>query len=311
MTPFSLIVTVLNEGKTITALLKSIAAQTYQPHELIIVDGGSTDTTVEKIAQFCRSQKWSTNFCQVFVQPGNRSVGRNAAIAAAKCNWIAITDAGCELDTQWLASFVTAISQDTTKAQVLAGYYAAQTETAFQRAAAPFFLVMPDQVNPSEFLPATRSMALTKEVWQKYGGFPEEYSDNEDYVFAKKLQDNQEKIKFVKDAVVRWQPPRTVFSFTKTLFRFARGDAAARIWRPKVGVLFLRYMMGVLGLIALTLMYGALVGGCVFVGGVSLYSLLSIAKLYRYTKKEWHYVPLLQYCADGAVMTGSIVGYFS
>ena len=45
----SFIATVLNEEKTIKALLSSLAKQTKKPEEIIIVDGGSTDQTVAKI----------------------------------------------------------------------------------------------------------------------------------------------------------------------------------------------------------------------------------------------------------------------
>ena len=48
----SLIATVLNEGDSIDGLLRSIAGQTLQPGEIVIVDGGSTDDTVAVIRSY-------------------------------------------------------------------------------------------------------------------------------------------------------------------------------------------------------------------------------------------------------------------
>ena len=43
----SVICTVLNEGESIKGLLDSLAAQTRLPDEIIFVDGGSRDNTVD------------------------------------------------------------------------------------------------------------------------------------------------------------------------------------------------------------------------------------------------------------------------
>jgi len=48
----TLICTVLNEEKTIGKFLDSIASQSKFPNEIIIVDGGSEDKTVQKISEF-------------------------------------------------------------------------------------------------------------------------------------------------------------------------------------------------------------------------------------------------------------------
>ncbi|MFO7742319.1 MAG: glycosyltransferase, partial [Anaerolineae bacterium] len=42
----SVIATVLNEGKSLPRLLDSLTAQTRQPDEVVICDGGSTDGTL-------------------------------------------------------------------------------------------------------------------------------------------------------------------------------------------------------------------------------------------------------------------------
>ncbi|MGN6359191.1 MAG: glycosyltransferase family 2 protein, partial [Thermomicrobiales bacterium] len=46
----SLVITVLNEAASLEPLLASIAAQTCPPAEIIVVDGGSTDGTLDVLA---------------------------------------------------------------------------------------------------------------------------------------------------------------------------------------------------------------------------------------------------------------------
>ena len=98
---------------------------------------------------------------------------------------------------------------------------------------------MPDKVNPDNFLPATRSIAFTKSIWKKVGGFDEKYSHNEDYVFANKLKESNAKIVFAKDAVVHWLPRNSFKQAFVMFFRFALGDAESNLWRSKVLLLYL------------------------------------------------------------------------
>src|SRR5258708_5297615 len=57
MTQTSLIITVLNEEKTIVALLEAILKQTLQPDEVVICDGGSSDATVKLIEDFAQKNQ--------------------------------------------------------------------------------------------------------------------------------------------------------------------------------------------------------------------------------------------------------------
>jgi glycosyltransferase involved in cell wall biosynthesis len=94
-------VTVKNEARGLPTLLDSIAAQTRQPDEVVICDGGSTDGTPNLL-------RAETRFpLRVIERPGsNISQGRNAAIEAATGDVIASTDAGVRLDPRWLEKLV-------------------------------------------------------------------------------------------------------------------------------------------------------------------------------------------------------------
>lgn len=304
ITRVSLIITVLQEETSIASLLKSIAAQTHLPDEVIIVDGGSTDRTLPLLKK--TSQSYSQINWQVVQKKGNRSVGRNTAIRLATHDWIAITDAGCILDPNWLTELLA--EQRRSSAKVIAGYYSAEPNTHLEEAIVPYVFVMPDQLNVRDFLPATRSMLLHRSVWKQLGGFNENLSDNEDYEFARRIADSHIPKSFTPRAIVIWKPVQSLWQFTRMIFRFARGDCFALIIRPKVVVLFARYILVLLLLIFLWHIQSPSVAVQAALGLLGIYLLWAIGKNHRYVPNGWYWLPLLQLVADLAVMVGSVVG---
>lgn len=299
----SFIATVLNEEKTIEALLSSLAKQTKKPEEIIIVDGGSTDQTVAKIKTF--QKKHPELEIKVFVKKGaNRSQGRNLAIKKAQNEIIAIADAGGELDRRWLEKISQPFSDPSV--EVVAGYFKGKGKNVFEECVATFTLTVPHRVDPQNFLPASRSMAIRKKIWQKFSGFPEEFSDNEDFVFSNRLKKEGAKIVFAPEAVFYWYPREDLQSFAKMIFRFARGDAFAGLRYPRVATIFSRYLLA-LALIFFLPFYPILPLTIML---AVAYLLWPIFKNYRYVKKwpAFFFLPLLQITTDLAIMAGSLAG---
>jgi glycosyltransferase involved in cell wall biosynthesis len=303
----ALIVTVLNEAETIEALLASISAQTALPSEVIVVDGGSTDATVAKITAYATIHPELK--LKVFTQPGNRSVGRNFAIAQTSAAWIACTDAGCTLAPNWLATLLQ--KQLETKADVVAGYYRGEAKTNWQAAVIPYVLVMPDKLplaNGEVFLPATRSVLFSKAAWQKVNGFNEQLSHNEDYAFAKALQAAGLQLAFAQTAIVTWHPPTTWQATIKMFYRFALGDAEAKLWRPKVLFIFARYFLALCLLMAWWQTQNLVLGWLLILGGLS-YLGWAIKKNYWSAKLAWWWLPVLQIITDLTVQLGTLHGW--
>jgi uncharacterized membrane protein len=167
---------------------------------------------------------------------------------------------------------------------------------------------MPDQVNPNDFLPATRSMMLSKSAWKLAGKFDERLRDNEDYAFAHALRNAKIPMDFTQKAVVEWVPRNSLQSFAWMIFRFARGDFFAGIIRPKVLFIFVRYLAGLLfTLLGIWLGYAKGVLLLDFMG-LALYLTWAVFKNKRYVPNGWYWLPVLQVIADFAVMSGSLVG---
>lgn len=301
----SFITTIYNEERTIEKFLESILEQTKLPDEIIIVDGGSTDNTVKIIKKQELRSKGVT--IKLFVKRGNRSIGRNEAIKYSTGDILVCSDSGNLLDRNWVKKITEPFISS--KVDVVAGYYKGITKNVFQKCLLPYVFVMPDKVDPATFLPATRSVAFTKRIWEKVGGFDEKLSHNEDYVFAKKLQKAKARIVFKKDAIVYWLPRNSFKEAFIMFWRFAYGDAEAKIFRPKVALLIIRYFLGILLLLVAFLFHSVLLFAICY-SLFALYILWSIQKNYRYVH-HWqsaYYLPLLQFIADAAVLSGTLIG---
>jgi glycosyltransferase involved in cell wall biosynthesis len=86
----SVVIAAYNAGATLADTLASVAAQTFQDFELIVVDDGSSDNTAHILQQHAQQHPWMLWVTQV-----NRgaSAARQAAIAMARSELIAFLDA--------------------------------------------------------------------------------------------------------------------------------------------------------------------------------------------------------------------------
>ena len=295
----SVIVTVFNEEDNISFLLNSLTRQTLKPSEIIIVDGGSTDHTWA-ILQKNKSIK-------SYLKIGNRSVGRNLAISKSKSPIIAITDAGCIPDSNWLEELTKPFRYE--KVQVVSGYYRGAYQNIFQKCLIPYVLVMPDQAGKTEFFPSTRSMALRKPVWLKHK-FNEQLWHNEDYAYSHILKNNGISFFFAPQALVTWQTRKNLQEAVWMFTRFAIGDIQAGIIRPQVKLLAIRYF------IFIYLFFLSLQIHILFAPLLTLslcYLVWSILKNYRYVQdfRALFWLPILQITADLSVLFGSLLGLLS
>lgn len=221
----AVVVTLINEEGSIQDFIASILAQTYRPDEFIIVDGGSTDQTVALIEEFVTSG----SPIRLLVQPGNRSVGRNTGIEYSSSEIIASTDAGSVLDRDWLQE-ITAPFLDDNGPDVVGGVTLPLVDTLFEACVAVINLPEIDEIDPTTFMPSSRSAAFRKSAWRSIGGYPQAFDWNEDTVFDLSLAKAGFRFVFAPSAIVRWRPPGSFGRLFRQFMNYARGDGQAGIY---------------------------------------------------------------------------------
>jgi len=227
--PVSLICTVLDEEDTIDDFLNSVFSMSLLPDELIVVDGGSTDKTVERIQLF---QKSNTSI-KLFIEQGcNIAKGRNIAIHHAQFDYIAITDAGCRVDKQWLEQLIEPFLHDST-VDIVGGWVESDPHTPFEEWISllqkPF-----EAIDFGKYHATARSLAVRKDCWEAVGGFPEDLSMwAEDTVFFLRLKAKGFRIIITPHAIVRWRPRRNIREFWLQYLNYGIGDGEAGIY-PKL-----------------------------------------------------------------------------
>jgi glycosyltransferase involved in cell wall biosynthesis len=356
----SLVITVLNEIKTIRCLLAGIEKFSEFPSEIIFVDGGSEDGTYELLHDWQQRVQQLASFkntkLRVLQKKGNISVGRNEGIQKTAHDWIAITDAGCIPKPDWIFQLAAPVrtrfqpsaqqadqqadqkidqktdQQADQKADqktdqkidqkadqmtlqkfadtlpIVAGFYSGNPKSPFEHAVVPFVLVPPEKVDPSTFLPATRSMLLHKKTWRKLGKFREDLRVSEDYFFAQQAVAQSIPIIFAPKAIVLWRPRSNIFSFCKMVYLHAYYDQLAGIRRPKVTFIFARYAVAILLVVAAYFLTTQTTTILVICTGVVLYSIWAILKHRQHLPRQGvYYLPVLQWTSDVAVMLGTSI----
>lgn len=245
MRPVSVIATVLNEARSLPGLLDSLLAQTRPPSEIVIVDGGSTDGTATVARAYAERGAPVT----VIEVPGcNISAGRNAAVAAARYEVIASTDAGVRLAPEWLEQLTAPFDTDDPP-DVVSGFFVSDPNGTFEAAMGATVLPALEEIDPEHFLPSSRSVAFTRQAWRRAGGYPEWLDYCEDLVFDFALRRAGCRFAFAPGAVARFRPRANLRSFFTQYYRYARGDGKADLWRKRHAVRYATYLLGPVALI--------------------------------------------------------------
>jgi len=246
----SVICTVLNEGESIRRLMDSLVAQTRTPDEVVIVDGGSSDNTVAILDEYRDRLR-----LRVLIERGaNISRGRNVAIAAARGEIIASTDAGVRLEPQWLAELVKPL--ENSDARAAACFFVSDPQTTFEVAMGATVLPDVEYIDPGSFLPSSRSVAFMKEAWAAAGGYPEWLDYCEDLIFDFRLRDEVGSFAWTPTALAHFRPRSTPRAFVKQYYRYARGDGKADLWRKRHLIRYVTYLIVLPSAIVLGLRHG-------------------------------------------------------
>jgi glycosyltransferase involved in cell wall biosynthesis len=310
--PVSLIVTVRDDRPGLAELLDAIAEQTEMPDEIVIVDGGSKDGTLDELT----ARRESLPPVRVSVAPGaNIGAGRNIAVREASHDWIVCTDAGCRPVPGWLTAF----KQASRVADIAAGTFVVEGDTPLDRAVACAHYPVLDEVHDAHPMvrlahrlfgrdfraeqAGGRSMAFSRAAWEAAGGFREHVYAGEDLAFSAAAVELGFDATLVEDATVRWRPRTTWAENARMFATYTRGDVRTK-GRTRHLVRLAAWTAG-----PLLFVKGGLAGKLLVAAGASAYLWLPMRRARRsLSPSEWWRVPVLVAFKDLSQLAGACMG---
>lgn len=307
----TVISTILNEADSIELFVESLFRQTLIPDEIVIVDGGSTDFTYEKLQML--SKKHSS--LKIFQKKGfNISAGRNFAIKQATNSIVASVDGGATLQNDWLYNLTLPFFTDST-IDVVSGFFIPQVKNTFEKYLAAVTVPIEEELQDEKFLPSSRSIAFKKNCWSEVGGYPEWLPICEDVVFDIKMKNKGFKFVVAVNALSSWRPRTTLKKYWIQYFKYARGDGHAKLFFRRHFIRYITYLCALTFLWACS--YNILWLVPLLLGGV-VYTLKYYNRYFRHFPHEgilknigaYFYIPFLLLVGDSAKMVGFPYGIY-
>lgn len=195
----SLLVTVYNVKETLPVTLQSISAQDYPDLEVVIVDGGSTDGTVELIKAFAAQTKERAGFSVRWVSEPDNGLydAMNKAFRMSSGEVVAVcNDKLCKPNA--VSLFLSAIEQGGKRC---VGAHADLVYVEGERVVREWRM---GQGRLSEgWMPGHPTLFLKRRIYETYGLYDTSYHCAADYEFMVRfLKDEENELAYVPDILV-------------------------------------------------------------------------------------------------------------
>jgi glycosyltransferase involved in cell wall biosynthesis len=249
----SVIIPALNEEAMIGKCLESLAESHYplDAIEVILVDNGSTDRTLEIARSFSTRLRLT-----ILQRPGvNISALRNLGAAAAKGEVLAFLDADCAVPANWIENAASNVASDS--AGVIGGNITVPEDsgwvarTWFQVAYAP-------KDGEVAYVPSG-NMLMKSSTFMQIGGFNESIKTSEDCELCFRARGEGFTVREISAlTVIHWRTPQTLKEFYRR--EAWHGEHVAKVFFQNIrsmanfrAVAFAAYMLACVA--------GALTGG--------------------------------------------------
>lgn len=235
----SLIVACYNEENNINLFFNKFKEQTVYPKEIIVIDGGSTDKSIDILKKiFIHSEVKIIIIVNKALNKKHSNApiakARNQAILASSYENILVSDLGCKLDKH----FIEEMSKSLKKNKIVAGRYLGEGSNHLQKKLKDIFIPSLSKFKSASFLPSSRSIAFKKECWEKVGGYPVESYTAEDTVFAMNLRAEYGDFLPNPNAIVYWYLPATMKELEQKVKQYGEGDKIQNLFKMKYIIKF-------------------------------------------------------------------------
>ncbi|CAD6493855.1 MAG: Dolichyl N-acetyl-alpha-D-glucosaminyl phosphate3-beta-D-2,3-diacetamido-2,3-dideoxy-beta-D-glucu ronosyltransferase [Candidatus Argoarchaeum ethanivorans] len=228
MGEISVVIPVMNEEEKIGQCLEAVFAQSIKPHEVIVVDGHSSDLTVERAKEFPVKV--------VYEEYHTRAGACQIGVMNADGEFVAFTDADCIPEKNWLEDTVKEFDGDIVgvgcgiknvgeglwekSINLVAGTFLGSANSVQGR-----FFKDKRYVNS---ISGCNSMYHKEDIF-KVGGFDVGLSTAEDTELSRKML-RIGKLLYTPDAVILHNHKRGLKDFSKRMYQYGYGRAKGRLW---------------------------------------------------------------------------------
>ncbi|MDH7510915.1 MAG: glycosyltransferase [Methanolinea sp.] len=227
----SFIILTINSEKYLDLCLNSIISQKFSRFEIIIVDGGSTDKTLQIINNYTKKFREM----KLIRAPGSsigyaREIGTKQAIGDI-CAYI---DSDCELPSDsWLSSMISGFDSPAIAAVWTLGTYHIHDVSILRYSilSNPFRNNVPPIVTKRNYIPVgTGHILIRKEIIQKVGGF-RDLNAAEDIDLTYKIVNHGYQIRYMKGCEVFHYHVTSLRQLIHKNRRNISGGMNSQIWK--------------------------------------------------------------------------------
>lgn len=261
----SVVVPVRNGAPKIARCLQALIDQTLQPNEVIVVDGHSTDSTVEIARRF--------PVTVLYEDYGTVGGARQVGVEHAPGDYIAFTDADCIPQKDWLENLVREFDDGVVGVgggikNVGTGLWEESIALALDTSLGSANSVQDRVLKGRRCVKSISgcNCIYRKEDIMTAGGFDVRLSVNEDTELGRRLQQLGTLV-YTPNAIVHHHQERTLGDFVRRMHFFGYGRGVNRLWDLQVvppvaavGILLLAFIVPPV-FFALLIAYMALVAG--------------------------------------------------
>lgn len=179
---FSVVCPTYNSAEFIGDTLKSVIDQTYAADEILVVDDGSTDNTVQIIREIQKNN--ATNIRLIESKHAGPGAARNLGIKAAKNEWIAFIDSDDLWSIEKLAVVASFIEKKPLNNIFCNGEYHISKEGRITQVDYGQYYNQTKALPPQLYLRncfSTSAVVCRKQLIKKHHGFDEQMMNAQDY----------------------------------------------------------------------------------------------------------------------------------